>query len=282
MHDDNVRYLRTTQDRPGETAGDVDEGWAELLGGHLSNNGELSERYGPLVAAGPHLVVAQLGQSLDGFIAARTGDACFVTGEADRTHLHRLRALVDAVIVGVGTVVADDCQLTVRAVSGPNPVRVVLDPEGRAPRDAHVLTTADAPTWWVVAEDRPAPTKPAAHVEVVQLARSHGSFAPGQIVAALRARGLGRVLVEGGGITVSRFLSAGALDRLFVTTAPLLVGDGVPGLCFDGEDRLADAVRAPSRRFLLDDDVCVELDLSRAKPGAEQARSDEREEAGQD
>jgi 3,4-dihydroxy 2-butanone 4-phosphate synthase/GTP cyclohydrolase II len=60
---------------------------------------------------------------------------------------------------------------------------------------------------------------------------------------------------------VSRFLAAGMLDRLMVTTAPLLVGDGVPGLRFAGHDRLADALRAPVRRFVLGDDICLELDL---------------------
>ena len=97
-------------------------------------------------------------------------------------------------------------------------------------------------------------------------AGADGGFDVGDVLSALAARGLGRVLVEGGGVTVSRFLAAGALDRLLVTTAPLLVGDGVPGLRFDGEDRLADALRAPSRRFVLGDDVCVELDLLRSAP----------------
>jgi 3,4-dihydroxy 2-butanone 4-phosphate synthase/GTP cyclohydrolase II len=240
----------------------IDGGWSQLLAGRVPVGGELAERYGPLVAAGAGLVVAQLGQSLDGFIAARTGDACFVTGAADRAHLHRLRALMDAVVVGVGTVIADDCQLTVRAVSGSNPVRVILDPQARVPRRAHVLTADDAPTLWIVAAD--VGTRPVrSHVEIVQLPVGglERGFAPADVVAELAGRGLGRVLVEGGGITVSRFLSAGVLDRLFVTTAPLLVGDGVPGLRFHGRDRLADALRAPSRHFTLGDDVCMELDL---------------------
>lgn len=254
-----------------------DPDWWELLAGSRPVMGELAERYGPLVAAGPRFVMAQLGQSLDGFIASRTGDARFVTGAADRRHLHRLRALVDAVVVGVDTVIADDCRLTVRSVSGPDPVRVVLDPRARAPRDAHVLAGGVAPTLWVVAQDGPVPVSPAPHVEVVALPRGHRDegFAPHDVVAALARRGLGRVLVEGGGITVSRFVSARALDRLLVTTAPLLVGDGVPGLRFPGPDRLADAIRAPARRFVSGDDICVELDLSWAGPGphpAEQHR----------
>jgi riboflavin-specific deaminase-like protein len=264
--------------------GDLHDGWSELLVGRVPVAGELAERYGPLLAAGPHFVMGQLGQSLDGFIAARSGDACFVTGEADRTHLHRLRALVDAVVVGVGTVLADDPRLTVRAVAGQSPLRVVLDPDGRTPRDAHVLSVGDAPTWWVVADDRPPPGRVGPHVEVVQLPRSgpERGFTPKQVIAALTGRGHGRVLVEGGGITVSRFLAAGELDRLLVTTAPLLVGDGVPGLRFEGRDRLGDALRAPSRRFVLGEDICVELDLTRASTDhSRQSRGDQDQEPGQ-
>ena len=267
---ENARYLSTKQGRMGHDVTEPDaepepeEGaWRQLLAGRIPLAGELAGRYAPLVGAGDRHVVAQLGQSLDGFIAARTGDAIFVTGEADRTHLHRMRALVDAVVVGVGTVIADDCRLTVRAVTGTNPVRVVLDPHARAPRDAHVFQDPTAPTIWVVGDGADAPRSPAAHVDVLRLPTHHhdGGFATADVLDALAARGLGRVLVEGGGVTVSRFLAEGTLDRLFVTTAPLLVGDGIPGLRFDGRDRLADAMRAPSRHFALGDDVCVELDL---------------------
>src|SRR3954447_8875957 len=238
--------------------------WSELLTGRVRGTGELSERYGPLVAAGPRLALAQLGQSLDGFIASRTGDACFVTGEEDRIHLHRLRALVDAVIVGVGTVVADDCRLTVRAVTGPEPVRVVLDPAARAPLTAQVFSGAGPGALWLVAEDASVPDPLPEQVEVVRLDRGpDGGFSPGRVLAALADRGLDRVLVEGGGVTVSRFLAAGALDRLLVTTAPVLVGDGVPGIRFEGRERIAEALRPPARRFVLGHDTCVELDLSR-------------------
>lgn len=280
---DNIGYLRTKHERMGHDSATTDDGWSELLAGRVPVVGELATCYGPLVAAGPRHVLAQLGQSLDGFIASRTGDACFVTGAADRTHLHRLRALVDAVVVGVGTVVADDCRLTVRAIDGPNPVRVVLDPHSRAPRDAHVFVVGDAPTVWMVADDAVPPTGAASHVEVVRLPRTAGiqGFAPIQVLRTLAARGLGRVLVEGGGVTVSRFLQADALDRLLVTTAPLLVGDGVPGLRFEGRDRLADALRAPSRRFMLGDDVCMELDLAGAVPaGADRPSYAQYEKAG--
>ncbi|MFW6186754.1 MAG: RibD family protein [Actinomycetota bacterium] len=239
--------------------------WEDLLAGRAAPapppGAELVERYGPLVVHRGPLVIAQLGQSLDGFIATRTGHAQFVTGPEDREHLHRLRALVDAVVVGVGTVAADDCRLTVRAVPGPHPVRVVLDPAARTPLGSAVLTDEAAPTLWVVGTGATVPAALAPHVVVLRVPASGRAVAPRDVLAALARRGLRRVLVEGGGRTVSGFLADGALHRLYLTTAPLLIGDGVPGIRFRGAEHLSEALRAPARRFVLGDDLCTELTL---------------------
>ncbi len=93
------------------------------------------------------------------------------------------------------------------------------------------------------------------------------AFAPRRLLAALADRGLGRVLIEGGGVTVSRFLRARALDRLYVTVAPVLLGDGVPGLRFPGTPVMRDALRPPLRRALLGEDTLFELDLRTAASG---------------
>ncbi|RST02408.1 RibD family protein [Streptomyces sp. WAC05374] len=228
----------------------------------------LADRYLPLCLAGPHVTFAQLGQSIDGFIASRTGDADYVTGEEDREHLHRLRALADAVVVGAGTAVADDPRLTVRACPGDNPVRVVLDPRRRVPRGHRVFTDAEAPTLWVVGPDgeHSGAARPPDGVDLLTLP-DREAFAPGNLVRVLARRGLGRVLVEGGGVTVSRFLHEGALHRLYVTVAPVLLGDGVPGLGFPGPDAMRDALRPPTRRTLLGEDTLFELDLGTPRPG---------------
>lgn len=265
-HPHNAGYLAAKRERMGHDRPLPSSAWDALRMGVVpvvapdDPGHDLVDRYGPLVSLGPAYVIGQLGQSLDGFIASRTGDAEFVTGAADREHLHRLRALVDAVIVGVGTVVSDDCRLTVRAVPGRNPVRVVLDPRGRAPHDAQVFTDGTAPTLWLVGPDAVLPAGLAAHVGAVRL-DDDGPADPARVIGLVRRRGLGRILVEGGGRVVSSFLNAGALDRLFLTTAPVLIGDGVPGIRFDGADALSDAIRARVRRFMLGDDVCTEVDL---------------------
>src|SRR5258706_10172199 len=90
-------------------------------------------------------VVAQLGQSLDGRIALPTGESKYINGPAALDHLHRLRAEVDAVIVGIGTVIADDPELTVRRVEGRNPARVIIDPNARLALPCRCLENNGAP-----------------------------------------------------------------------------------------------------------------------------------------
>ncbi|MGA5561146.1 RibD family protein [Streptomyces platensis] len=256
---DLLRHIRTTDEAL--AAGMVPDGDGGLRWGRpaTAEAEELAGRYLPLCLAGPEVAFAQLGQSLDGFIATRTGDADFVTGPEDRRHLHRLRALSDAVLVGAGTAVADDPRLTVRACAGDNPVRVVLDPRGRVPRSSGVFTDGAAPTLWVVGPDA-APADPGAGVEVLVLADAE-AFGPGRLLAVLARRGLGRVLIEGGGVTVSRFLHERALHRLYVTVAPVLLGDGVPGLRFPGTPVMREAPRPPLRRALLGEDTLFEFAL---------------------
>ncbi|MFC0582461.1 RibD family protein [Micrococcoides hystricis] len=252
---------------PNSSAGLSEPVWESLRNGSVpelalpTSDGPLIEWYRPLVEAGERLVIAQLGQSMDGFIASRTGDACFVTGEEDRTHLHRLRAIVDAVVVGAQTVSADDCQLTVRAVSGENPTRVILDPKARVPETSNLLTDGAAPTLWIVTEEAEIPSTLADHVEVVRVA-SAAELTPAKILQILAERGLTRVLIEGGGVTVSDFVQAQVLDRLMVTSAPVLIGDGVPGLRFSGTDKLSEALSAPTRRMGFGQDVCTDFDFS--------------------
>ncbi|WP_229843105.1 RibD family protein [Halomonas urumqiensis] len=205
--------------------------------------------------------MAQLGQSLDGRIATESGHSHYINGLESRVHLHRLRALVDAVVVGAGTASEDDPQLTVRHVTGPNPVRVILDPRGRVPPDITLLRNDSAPTLHLHGEGMTPIGKPAAHVQRIALPVTHRGFDPAAVLAVLAERGLPRVLIEGGGITVSRFLDANVLDRLHLLVAPLLIGSGRPGLCLPPIATLDDARRPLTRTFPCGDDTLFDLDL---------------------
>jgi len=206
------------------------------------------------------VVVAQLGQSLDGRIATNSGHSHYINGPAGLDHLHRLRALVDAVVIGVRTALVDDPQLTVRRVAGPSPARVVLDPHGRLSPSARVLA-ADGVRRLVVTAGADRPALPDG-VEVVALAAADGHIAPAAVLAALAARGLRRVLVEGGARTISGFLSAGCLDRLHVLVAPVILGTGQSSLTLAPIERVDHALRPPTRAYPLGDEVLFDCDLS--------------------
>ena len=206
------------------------------------------------------VVVGQCGQSIDARIATASGHSHYINGETGLIHLHRLRALVDAVVIGVGTAIADDPQLTVRRVEGPNPARVVIDPNGRLPSTARLLTADGIRRLIVSAVEAPAALP--AGVEVVRLPVRDGQVGPAAIIAALAARGFCRILIEGGADTVSRFLAAGCLDRLHVLVAPIILGAGRSSLTLPPIERLDEAMRAPMRAHSLGGDVLLDCDLS--------------------
>ena len=242
------------------------DAWTEFTkafrGGGHPLSGPWAELFGPLrtgVVDGL-TVVGQIGQSLDGRIATASGHSRYINGPAGIIHLHRLRSLVDAVVIGVGTALADDPQLTVRRVAGPHPARIVLDPSGRLPASARVFS-ADGVRRLLVTTEGTRCALPS-DVETVALPAADGQIAPPAILAALAERGLRRILVEGGAHTVSRFLAAGCLDRMHVTVAPIIFGSGKPGFILPPVERADQALRVPMRIHQLDDEVLFDCDLS--------------------
>lgn len=199
---------------------------------------------------GQPCVVAQLGQSLDGRIATPTGESRWINGEEAIVHVHRIRAHVDAVVVGVGTAIADDPMLTVRHVRGRNPARVVIDPRGRLPPTARLLTDDGSRRIVIRTADGTMPDGPDG-VEVITMADHGLTLPPSAIVQLLFERGLRRILVEGGAWTVSQFINANAVDRLHVMVAPMLIGSGKAGLALRPIAKLTEARRPETRVFPL-------------------------------
>jgi riboflavin-specific deaminase-like protein len=226
--------------------------WRRLLAG--DTDVEAVPLYAPMLAAraaDTAHVTGHLAQTLDGRIATAEGASFWISGEEDVRHTHRLRALAQAVVVGAGTIAADDPLLTVRACEGENPVRVVLDREARL-HDRFRVFAGGAETLLLTSAAEPARHGAAEIVPMPQ------DFGPRDVLAALAARGLRRVFVEGGGRTISAFLAADALDRLHVAVAPLLLGHGVPAFTLppvarpDDGRRIAWTVHSLGRDLLLD------------------------------
>ena len=173
-----------------------------------------------------------------------------------------MRALCDAVVVGAGTVAADDPQLTTRHVPGPNPLRVVFDPGRRLSPTFRVFTDPVVPTLYVCARTRVAPGE--SHIGAGVIAGIDDDE-PGngaaQVLRLLRARGCARIFVEGGGVTVSAFLKADLLDRLQITIAPVLIGEGRAAIRLAPQTHLRDCRRPGYRVFRMGGDVLFDCNV---------------------
>ena len=201
-------------------------------------------------------VIGQLGQSLDGRIATPTGASKYINGKDALRHLHAIRAEVDAVVIGVGTAVADDPALTTRHVEGPNPVRVVIDPHGRLPHDTAMLHDGQAE---VLALTCCGVTSAPGATTIEMECDGCEKIEPATILKTLAARGLTRILIEGGAKTLAGFINADAIDELHLMLAPIILGSGTTGLNLAPIQTLDQAYRPMVRtmRFRDGDMLCM-------------------------
>jgi len=238
---------------------------------------ELIVYFRKLITASSPFVTLKLAASLDGRIATADGQSRWITGEASRRHVHKLRDIHDAVLVGAETVIHDDPELTCRRRGGRNPLRVVVDGRLRLPLKAKLVTSARETPTLVFAGRAADPTKVArlraAGVEVVLLPERNGLLSWARILAVLGKRGIASVLVEGGAQVAAALLVGRRVDRLNLFLAPKLIGgDGRPVLGSLGVRRLREALAVGPievRRFA--QDLFLATDVATEKLHADQA-----------
>ncbi len=201
------------------------------------------------IKRGRPLVSLKLATSLDGRIATHGGDSRWITGEAARRRAHGLRAIHDAILVGTGTALVDDPELTCRlpGLGERSPVRVVLDRQLRLPTSAKLLATAqDVPTWVVTAAAGDALCRRSlegAGVLVIEVAAApDGRLSVSATLQALGVRGITRLLVEGGSALSASLLQQDLVDRVYwFRSASIIGGDGLAAAASIGVERLFDA-----------------------------------------
>jgi diaminohydroxyphosphoribosylaminopyrimidine deaminase/5-amino-6-(5-phosphoribosylamino)uracil reductase len=215
---------------------------------------ELYEAYVKHRLSGKPLGVLKLACTLDGKVATATGESRWVTGETARRHVHRLRNESDAVMVGVGTVLADDPQLTTRLRGGRDALRVLVDSRGRTPPTAQAVAGKSRAGCLVATTDAAPPESlaalRAAGAEVAILPAREGRVDLAALWELLGQRGLLSVLIEGGPELAAGALEVGVVDKLLLFVAPSIIGGNEARPVFGGRsvERLADARRLDIRR----------------------------------
>ncbi len=229
-------------------------GIAVILGELAAEARDLNEDFARWVTTGRPLVIAKFAASLDGHSATRTGDSRWITGEAARLEVHRLRNRVDGILAGVGTILRDDPLLTTRLPEAERPVhhprRFVLDSLARTPPSARVLSSeTPGATTILVTERAPAPRRAAlaaAGAEVLVLpAGPDGRVSLLEALDALGRREITSLLVEGGPTVLGAFFDQQLVDRVEAFIAPLIIGDRAapPAVAGTGAQTLAEATR---------------------------------------
>jgi diaminohydroxyphosphoribosylaminopyrimidine deaminase/5-amino-6-(5-phosphoribosylamino)uracil reductase len=188
----------------------------------------LNAPYRKLLATGRPWVHAKWAMTLDGKIATRSGDSRWISNETSRRRVHELRGRMDAILVGIGTILADNPQLTARPPGPRTPARIILDSRGRIPDDALVVQTARITPTILAATERIPQTRRAAlqshGCEVLILPDHHGRVSVDALLIELGRRRFTNVLVEGGSGVFGAFFDAVAIDEYHVFIAPCLIG----------------------------------------------------------
>lgn len=210
----------------------------------------LNEGFFNRITLGRPLITCKVASTLDGRIATATGESQWITGPTARAWGHRLRASHDAILVGIGTALSDDPELTCRlpGLEDRSPLRVVVDSSLRLPPTAKLAATAGSIPTWVVTGPSPDSDRvkalTALGVEAIPVAAAKGRVDPAAAMAALAGRGITRLLVEGGAAMAGALLGAGLVDRLeWFRAASLIGGDGLPAVAGFGVEALAAMAR---------------------------------------
>jgi diaminohydroxyphosphoribosylaminopyrimidine deaminase/5-amino-6-(5-phosphoribosylamino)uracil reductase len=229
----------------------------------------LNQPFRKLARTGRPHVLFKTAMTLDGKVATRTGDSKWISGEDSRRRAHAWRAECDAVVVGIGTALADDPLLTSRIEGADRqPRRIVFDSEGRLPLDSQLVMSApEIPLTVVVSRAAPRTATDGLEIAGADVVVATGENEPARIRSALDqlgASGISSLLLEGGPHLAGAFLDAGEVDEMRLFIAPVVIGGTTARDPLEGEgaERIAEATRALSMSFeRIADDILISARL---------------------
>lgn len=227
----------------------------------------LNSAFNVFITTGRPWILLKIAQSFDGRIALSSGQSRWITGEESRIEVHRLRTKLDAVLVGVQTIIDDDPELNVRHVKGRNPVRIIADSKLRLPEDARVLSNKDHRKTWLlttgeVDQDKASRLQKRGIQIIPCRSAANGRVEMKSAMDEIAKRDIASILVEGGGTVHAALLGEGLWDEMIIAVAPMLIGaDGRPSMGELSLQSLSEAPRLrPYRQMMIGEDFWFYLE----------------------
>ena len=225
----------------------------------------LNEKFFTFMTTGMPFITLKYAQTLDGRIATRTGHSKWISSEQSRRFVHKLRATHDGILVGIGTVLKDDPELTVRHTRGRNPIRIIVDSFLDVPADTKILQNQDLAKTIIATTDKGNKEKRSSlrkmGIEIIVINEIDTGFIDlKELFQELANRSISSVLVEGGGGIITSLIREKLPDRLYVITAPKIAGCGIEAVGDLGIDRMDDSIQVTFERiFRKGDDVVFDV-----------------------
>ena len=191
--------------------------------------------------------ISHFAQSLDGKIATSSGHSKWIGDNENLVHAHRMRALCDGILIGGNTLKRDDPKLTVRHVTGTDPVKIIL---GNGDYNFGSILENDGQVIWITAGGHDVSKDGMENMKVLKLPTKEGLIDPGQILKELFETGIYSVYIEGGSFTTSHFLTSLALNEVQVYIAPEIIGSGISSFSLSGIEKIDNAIQFTDRKFI--------------------------------
>jgi diaminohydroxyphosphoribosylaminopyrimidine deaminase / 5-amino-6-(5-phosphoribosylamino)uracil reductase len=210
-----------------------------------SESQKMNEMYDKYISTGEPFVIAKAALSADGKMSAADGSSKWITGEEARRAVHELRSQVDAVMVGVGTVIADDPELTARLPGANNPIRIIIDPKLRTPSTARILSE-DADTIIITTDQAPLGKANAMKARGIDVRMSHsknGRISLKKLIRELGGEEITSIMIEGGGDLLGSAFDEGIVDKVMLFIAPTVIGGAGASIKGRGVSTIKDALR---------------------------------------
>ena len=202
-------------------------------------------------------IFGHLAQTLDGFIATMTGESKYISSYNNLEHLHMLRAISDVVLVGSNTVKLDNPKLTTRLVSGPNPMRVVIDSKNVISNSCHLLSNKDIKGFKIISDNFKLRSD-----YTLKLPTKDGKFKISNIISLLENMNKNIIFIEGGGKIISNFYKNKKLDRLHLCISPILIGEGINSIILSKEININKKQFKKITYMKMYEDIVCNIDLS--------------------